>query len=187
MAQEHGGALRVGNPGNAGGGRAAAERRRARAERSEAVDDAMVGHVEKMSKIIEQLVEDAGGEQYRCTCGVLGPKVPKLKLKEATEVAAILMKSVKQPSDAATVIPIQVIVQSGGPLVPNPLTNPPPPTSGTGIKEGPSEAPTEARAPEIARSLWADRFAAWWYGSFVILDLSLPLGVRFRHRRFSIA
>ncbi len=76
VVQEHGGALRVGNPGNAGGGRAAAERRRARAERSEAVDDAMVGHVEKMSKIIAQLVEEAGGEQYRCPeCGSFGPKV----------------------------------------------------------------------------------------------------------------
>ncbi len=50
-------------------------RRRARAERSEAVDDAMVGH-EKMSKIIAQLVEEAGGEQYRCPqCGSFGPKV----------------------------------------------------------------------------------------------------------------
>ncbi len=77
VAQPHGGALRVGNPGNAGGGgREAAGRRRARAERSEAVDDAMVGHVEKMSKIIEQLVEEAGGEQYRCLqCGSFGPKV----------------------------------------------------------------------------------------------------------------
>ena len=100
------------------GGRAAAERRRVRAERSEAVDDAMVGHVEKMSAIIADLVEQAGGEQHRCAnCGALGPKVPKLKLKEATEVAAILMRSVKQPDTAATVIPIQVIVHSGGPMV----------------------------------------------------------------------
>ena len=45
--------------------------------------------------------------------------MPKLKLKEAADVAAILMKSVKQPAEAATIIPIQVIVQSGGPLVPN--------------------------------------------------------------------
>ncbi len=75
VAQAHGGELRVGNPGNAGGGRAAAERRRARAERSEAVDDAMVGHVEKMSGTIAQLVEEAG-EQYRCPqCGSFGPKV----------------------------------------------------------------------------------------------------------------
>ncbi len=63
VPQAHGGALmRGGTPeGHAKGGRVAAERRRARAERSEAVDDAMVGHVEKMSKIIAQLVEEAGG------------------------------------------------------------------------------------------------------------------------------
>ncbi len=99
------------------GGRAAAERRRARADRSEAVDDAMVGHVEKMSDIIADLVEQASGEQYRCTCGVLGPKVPKLKLKEATEVAAIMMRSVKQPDAATTVVPIQVNVYSHAPLI----------------------------------------------------------------------
>ena len=74
--------------------------------------------MEKMSDIIADLVEQAGGEQHRCAnCGALGPKVPKLKLKEATEVAAILMRSVKQPDSATTIVPIQVIVQSGGPLV----------------------------------------------------------------------
>ncbi len=75
VPQPHGGALmRGGTPeGHSKGGRAAAEKRRARAERSEAVDDAMVGHVEKMSKIIAQLVEEAGGEQYRCPqCGSEG-------------------------------------------------------------------------------------------------------------------
>ncbi len=78
VAQEHGGALKPGGTpeGSSRGGRLAAERRRARAARSEAVDDAMVGHVEKMSKIIAQLVEEAGGEQYRCPqCGSFGPKV----------------------------------------------------------------------------------------------------------------
>ena len=123
VPQAHGGALRRGNPGNAGlGGRAAAERRRARAERSEAVDDAMVGHVEKMSAIIGDLVKQAGGEQHRCAnCGAMGPKVPKLKLKEATEVAAILMRAVKPHDTAATIVPIQINVHSGGPLVPNPI------------------------------------------------------------------
>ena len=78
VPQAHGGALlRGGTPEmSAKGGRAAAEKRRARAERSEAVDNAMVGHVEKMSEIIAQLVEEAGGEQYRCSeCGSFGPKV----------------------------------------------------------------------------------------------------------------
>ena len=129
VPQAHGGALRRGNPGNAGlGGRAAAERRRARAERSEAVDDAIVGHVEKMSAIIGDLVKQAGGEQHRCAnCGAMGPKVPKLRLKEATEVAAIMMRAVKQPDTAVTVIPIQINVHAGGPLVPGiPTTGPNP-------------------------------------------------------------
>ena len=96
VVQEHGGALLPGGTpeGRLKGKRVIAEKRRARAERSEAVDDAMVGHVEKMSDIIADLVEQAAGEQHRCTnCGAMGPKVPKLKLKEATEVAAILMRA----------------------------------------------------------------------------------------------
>jgi len=79
VPQAHGGALlRGGTPEmSAKGGRAAAERRRARAERSEAVDDAMVGHVEKMSDIIADLVQQAGGEQHRCAnCGAMGPRCP---------------------------------------------------------------------------------------------------------------
>ncbi len=47
-----------------------AERRRARAVRDEAIDDAVTGHIEKLSAIMGQLVEEAGGEQYRCPqCG----------------------------------------------------------------------------------------------------------------------
>ncbi len=122
VPQAHGGALRRGNPGNAGlGGRAAAETRRARAERDEAIDDAVTGHIEKLSDILGQLVDEAGGEQYRCSCGRLGPKVPKLKLKEATEVAAIMMRAVKQPDTAVTVIPIQINVHAGGPMTPGRL------------------------------------------------------------------
>ncbi len=78
VVQPHGGALKAGGTpeGSSRGGLVAAERRQARAEWSEAVDDAMVGHVEKLSKIIAQLVEEAGGEQYRCPqCGSFGPKV----------------------------------------------------------------------------------------------------------------
>ncbi len=77
VAQEHGGALLSGGkPGNVGGGRVAAERRRARAERSEAINDAVTGHIEKLSAIMGQLVDEAGGEQYRCPqCGSFGPKV----------------------------------------------------------------------------------------------------------------
>jgi len=107
VAQGHGGALKPGGTpeGRSQGGRVTAERRRARVERTEAIDDATVGHAEKMVEIIAQLAVEAGGEQYRCTCGVLGPKVPKLGLREATDVVAVMLKMVKQPAEAATIYP----------------------------------------------------------------------------------
>ena len=66
--------LRTSTPeARAKGGRVAAERRRARAERSEAINDAVTGYIEKLSEIMGQLVEEAGGEQYRCPqCGSFG-------------------------------------------------------------------------------------------------------------------
>ena len=78
VVQEHGGALMRGSTPEtrSKGGRVAAERRRARAERNEEIEDAVVGHVEKLSTIIGHLVEEARGEQYRCPeCGCFGPKV----------------------------------------------------------------------------------------------------------------
>jgi len=69
------------------GWKGAAERRRARAQRSEAINDAVTCHIEKLSEIMGRLVEEAGGEQYRCPqCGSFGPKRPKLGLKDAAEV-----------------------------------------------------------------------------------------------------
>ena len=98
----------------------AAERRRARAQRSEEIADAVTGHVEKLSAIIGDLVEEAGGEQYRCPeCGCFGPKMPKLGLKEAADVVRLLMTAVKEPGDVAAVIPIQVNVVGGCQVVPN--------------------------------------------------------------------
>ncbi len=78
VPQAHGGALmRGGTPETSSkGGRVAAERRRARAQRDEAIDDAVTGHIEKLSTIMGRLVDEAGGEQYRCLqCGSFGPKV----------------------------------------------------------------------------------------------------------------
>ncbi len=98
----------------------AAERRRARAQRSEEIADAVTGHVEKLSAIIGDLVEEAGGEQYRCPkCGCFGPKMPKLGLKEAADVVRLLMTAVKEPGDVAAVVPIQVNVVGGCQVVPN--------------------------------------------------------------------
>ncbi len=54
VAQAHGGALKTGGtPGNVGG-RVAADRRRARAERSEAIDDAMAGYAEKFLELVDR-------------------------------------------------------------------------------------------------------------------------------------
>ncbi len=52
----------------------AAERRRARVRRNEAINDAVTGHIEKLSAIMGDL--EAGAELYRCPqCGSFGPKV----------------------------------------------------------------------------------------------------------------
>ena len=78
VPQPHGGALKLGGTPEAQskGGRVAAERRRARAARDEAIDDAVTGHIEKLSEIMGRLVEEARGEQYRCPqCASFGPKV----------------------------------------------------------------------------------------------------------------
>ena len=120
VVQEHGGALQRGNPGNAGG-RVTAERHKARKERSEDITDAITGHIEKLTGIMGDLVDLATGEQYRCTCGVLGPKQPKLQLKEAADVVRLLLAAVKDPGEGATVIPIQVNVMAGAQIIPNPI------------------------------------------------------------------
>ena len=121
VAQPHGGALMRGSTPEtrSKGGRVAAERRRARAERNEEIEDAVVGHVEKLSTIIGHLVEEAGGQQYRCPeCGCFGPKVPKLGLKDAADVLRLLKVAITRPGEASTVIPITVQVVAGGPIVP---------------------------------------------------------------------
>ena len=88
VAQAHGGALKSGGTPemSSKGGLAAAERRRARAQRDEAIDDAVAGHIEKLSELVGRLVEEADGEQYRCTCGVLGPKV-STSMRACQEIA----------------------------------------------------------------------------------------------------
>ncbi len=75
VAQAHGGALKSGGtPGNAGG-RVAAERRRARVERTEEIKDALTGHIESLATIMGRLLKEADGEQWRCPqCGSFGPK-----------------------------------------------------------------------------------------------------------------
>jgi hypothetical protein len=119
--QAHGGVLRDPTPeARSKGGRVTAERRARMKARSEEIEEAMVGHVERMNAIIGRLMEEAEkGEQHRCQCGRFGPKVSKLTLKEATEVAATMMRAVKGPDTVTTVVPIQVNVVAGGPVTPN--------------------------------------------------------------------
>ncbi len=61
QAHRHCGALRAGGTpdGRSKGGLVTAERRRARAVRDEAIDDAVTGHIEKLSAIMGQLVPEA--------------------------------------------------------------------------------------------------------------------------------
>ena len=118
VPQSHGGALLSGGkPGNAGG-RRSAERRARRMERSEEIKDALTGHIESLAKIMGRLLKEADGEQYRCaSCGAFGPKVSKMGLKDAAAVVQTLMAAVKEPADMATIVPIQINVHAGGPLV----------------------------------------------------------------------
>ncbi len=114
-----------GKPGNAGG-RRSAERRARRMERSEEIKDALTGHIETLATIMGKLLKEADGEQWRCPqCGSFGPKRSKVGLKDAAAVVQVLMTAVKEPGDQATVVPIQINVHAGGPLVPGQI-----PTSG---------------------------------------------------------
>ncbi len=52
----------------------AAERRRARVRRNEAINDAVTGHIEKLSAIMGDL--EAGAELYRCRRPAPSPVEP---------------------------------------------------------------------------------------------------------------
>ncbi len=116
MVQEHGGALRRGNTleAQSRGGQVAAERRRARAQRSEEIDDAMLGYAEKFLELVGRRLKEAGGKQHRCACGRFGPRIRKLTLTELTTAVVTLSK--RGSPEAVTVIPFQVIVAAGGPI-----------------------------------------------------------------------
>ena len=82
------------------------------------MNEAMVGHASRMMEVIDDLVELAAGDQYRCSCGQYGPKVPKLGLKEATEIAKLMMQAAKDRDDVASTM-ISVTVVGGVQIVPN--------------------------------------------------------------------
>ena len=53
-----------GKPGNAGG-RRFAERQARRKERSDAIKDALTGHIETLAAIMGRLIQEADGDQWR--------------------------------------------------------------------------------------------------------------------------
>ncbi|HDZ36785.1 MAG TPA: hypothetical protein ENH62_00550 [Marinobacter sp.] len=118
IVQAHGGALKSrGTPGNAGG-RGSAQSQARRKERLQEINAALLGSAEKLTAIIDGVVEQAGGKQYRCSCGLFGPKVPRLSLREATDAAAVLMRAARDQSEVALSM-IQINVVAGVQVVPN--------------------------------------------------------------------
>ena len=119
--QAHGGALqRGGTPeGQAKGGRVAAERRRARAERSEEIDDAMLGYAEKFLALVDESLKKAKGTQYRCPCGRFGPKVMEVSLRERADLAVKFAEAARDKAAAAAVVGVTVSVVAGVQVVPN--------------------------------------------------------------------
>ena len=78
----------------------AAERRRARMERTEEVKDALTGHIETLAGIMGKLLKEADGEQWRCPqCGSFGLKRSKVGLRDAAAVVQVLMAAVKDPGE----------------------------------------------------------------------------------------
>ena len=121
VAQEHGGALKAGGTpeGRSKGGLVHAEKRRARVERSDAIDDAMVGYAEKFLALVDERLKQARGKQYRCACGRFGPKVLEVTLRETADLAVKFAEAAKEKGVGTTVmIPFQVTVAAGGPVMP---------------------------------------------------------------------
>ena len=102
------------------GGRVAAERRQARVERSEAIDDTMVGYAEKFLALVDERLKQARGKQYRCACGRYGPKVLEVTLRETADLAVKFAEAAKEKGMGTTVmIPFQITVVGGAQVVPN--------------------------------------------------------------------
>ena len=120
VAQAHGGALQPGGTpeGSSKGGLVAAERRRALAARNEELDEAIIGHRENLLGILGEVLEDARGEQYRCPCGLFGPKQSKFSLNEIVDAVMKLEKG-KGLAGATVVVPFQITVVGGAQVEPN--------------------------------------------------------------------
>ena len=95
----------------------AAERRRALKVRDDALEEAILGHREKILAIIGEILEKAGGKQYRCSCGQFGPKVSSMTINEAIDAAMKLDR--RREGSAVVGVGVTVNVVAGVQVVPN--------------------------------------------------------------------
>ena len=102
------------------GGRVAAERRAQMKERSEEIDDAMMGFAEKFLGLINKRLKQARGKQHRCACGRYGPKVLEATLRELADLAVKFAEAAKEKGATTTAgVGITVNVVAGVQVVPN--------------------------------------------------------------------
>ena len=100
------------------GGRVAAERRRALKVRDDALEEAILGHREKLLAIIGEILEKMGGKQHRCgNCGAFGPKVSSMTINEAIDAAMKLDR--RREGSAVVGVGVTVNVVAGVQVVPN--------------------------------------------------------------------
>ncbi len=92
-------------------------------ERAQAVRGELVAELEGAAKDLSALLETAresDGDRLRCkACGSFIPGVSKLKLSDILAVIRELRAILPAQLEHEGLPPIQVIVHSGGPLVPN--------------------------------------------------------------------
>ena len=116
MPQEHGGAIYQGGvPGHRGGNQHTV---RARSEelRGE-IQDELGRLIADLRAMLEAARE--GGKARCARCGAFIPAVPKLSIEQASILIDRLAKhGISNSPDDAPLVPIQVIVAAGGPIVP---------------------------------------------------------------------
>ncbi len=116
MPQEHGGAIYQGGVLGHRGGNQHTVRARSEELRGE-IQDELGRLIADLRAMLEAARE---GGQARCArCGAFIPAVPKLSIEQASILIDRLAKhGISNSPDDAPLVPIQVIVAAGGPVVP---------------------------------------------------------------------